>query len=136
MSYEYHPHNDGQTEVMNRYLETYLRCFTSAQPKKWLHWLSWAEWSYNTSYHTSAKFSPFELVYGYPPPHIATYESGTTKIDLVEQSLVASNKLLSMLKTNLEVARNRMKVQVDKHRTERELDIGDFVYLKLIPYQL
>lgn len=41
-----------------------------------------------------------------------------------------------MLKTNLELAQNRMRVHANKHMTEMEFVVRDYVYLRLIPYPL
>jgi hypothetical protein len=60
----YHPQNDGQTEVVNKFLETYLRCFSLDRQNQWAQWLPLAEWWYNNSYHTTIRMTPFEVVYG------------------------------------------------------------------------
>jgi hypothetical protein len=65
MSSSYHPQTDGQTKHVNQYVETFLRCFVHACPKKWSSWFSLAEFWYNSSYHSSLQGSPFEVLYGY-----------------------------------------------------------------------
>lgn len=38
----YHSESDGQTEVLNRCLEVYLRCYASDKLARWAHWLPFA----------------------------------------------------------------------------------------------
>lgn len=135
MSSSYHPQTDGQTEVVNRTLEQYLRCFTCDKPKKWNEWLSWAEYSYNTSVHSSTKMIPFQVVYGREPPKLVAYIPGTTKVKEVDDYLRDRDELLRKLRANLVTAQNRMKVQADCHRRELNFNVGDLVYIKLQPYR-
>ncbi|CAO2823891.1 unnamed protein product [Amaranthus hypochondriacus] len=55
----YHPLTDGQSEVVNQTLETYLWCFINGKPKQWMTWLHWDEYSYNTATHSATKLTPF-----------------------------------------------------------------------------
>ncbi|KAJ9539370.1 LOW QUALITY PROTEIN: hypothetical protein OSB04_032103 [Centaurea solstitialis] len=70
----YHPKR--MTEVVNRSLETYLRCFTSTRPKEWVKWLPWAEYWYNTSHHSTIGRTPFKVLYGREPPRIILAKIG------------------------------------------------------------
>ncbi|CAL1391412.1 unnamed protein product [Linum trigynum] len=135
MSSSYHPQTDGQTEVVNRCVEQYLRCFTHQQPKRWLLSLPWAEYWYNTSFHSSAGMTPFQALYGRQPPAIPSYRPGATAVHEADQTLLDRNALLNELKTNLSVAQHRMKQNADLRRREVQFAIGDWVYLKLQPYR-
>ena len=131
MSSAYHPQTDGQTEALNHCLETYLRCFVSTKQIQWSKWLHWAEYWYNTSYQTSTRLTPFEVVYGRPPLVLHRYELGTTIAAQVESTLRDPDVILGTLKDNLVVAQDRMKTNSDKHRREQTFDVDDLVYLKL-----
>jgi hypothetical protein len=67
MSSAYHPQSDRQTKRLNQCMETFLRCFANACPRKWLQWVPLAEFWYNTSFHTTIGRSPFDALYGYSP---------------------------------------------------------------------
>lgn len=69
MSSAYHSQSDGQTEMVNQCIETYLCCFVHACPSKWINWLSVAEFWYNTNFHSVVGRSPFEVLYGHSPPY-------------------------------------------------------------------
>ncbi|KAF8393178.1 hypothetical protein HHK36_021419 [Tetracentron sinense] len=131
----YHPQSDGQTEVVNRCLETYLRCFAFEKPRTWARWLAWAEYWYNTSSHSSTRCTPFRALYGRDSPHLIHYEQGTASVSLVDQLLADRNAILDDLRMHLLRAQQRMKMQADNKRHHEEFNEGDLVFLKLRPYR-
>jgi len=135
LSTAYHPQMDGQTEVVNRCVETYLRCMCCDEPKQWSKWLPLAEWWYNTTYHSSIKASPYEIVYGQTPPTYLPYLPGESKVELVDKSLQKREEMLKLAKFHMKRAQERMKQLADKHRLEREFQVGDLVFVKLHPYR-
>ncbi|WOH15217.1 hypothetical protein DCAR_0934754 [Daucus carota subsp. sativus] len=134
-STSYHPQTDGQTEILNKSLETYLRCYASAHPKQWAKWLPWAEFSYNTSSHSSSRFTPFKLVYGRDPPPLVRVPHGVTVVHSVEEILQERDAIVDELRVNLLRAQQRMKLAADTKRRDEEFEVGDWVYLKLQPYR-
>ena len=113
-----HPLTDGQTEVINRCLETYLRCFSSQQPKKWQQWLSWSEYWYNTTFHDFTKTTPFRAVYGRDPLSLICYGTHATGVAAVEQQLRDRDLILDELKYHLQKAQAQMKQVADSHHRD------------------
>lgn len=135
MSSAYHSETDGQTEVINRCLEIYLRCFASDQPKTWSNWISWAEYWYNTTYHVSIGKTPFEVVYGRQPPSILRFLTNETKVAAVAMELSERDEALNQLKLHLSRAQDQMASYVNKKRRDLSFVVGEWVFLKLRPHR-
>ena len=79
--------------------------------------------------------TPYEAVYGQLPPSPTSYIKGCSKVQAVDQLLQHRATMLAHLRENLHQAQNRMKQQVDQHRSERQFQEGDQVFLRLQPYK-
>lgn len=131
MSLAFHPRSDGQSEVVNRVILMYLRCLAGDRPRTWLQWLSWAEYCYNTSYHTSLKCSPFQVVYGREPPSLQSYEPGSARLAAVDKQMKDRDDFLAEIKDRLIQAQITMKHQQDKGRRKVEFQVGQWVWVRL-----
>ena len=70
-------------------------------------------------------------LYGYQPPSIMSPLKRIAKFQAVEDHIEHQQEVLQLLKENLTIAQNRMKQQADQHRSEREFEVGDGVFLML-----
>ncbi|CCO34607.1 Retrotransposable element Tf2 155 kDa protein type 3 [Rhizoctonia solani AG-1 IB] len=58
----YHLQSDGQTEIKNQWLESYLRPFINHRQSDWVEWLPLAEFAHNNARSKATGKSPFEIV--------------------------------------------------------------------------
>ncbi|XP_071912354.1 uncharacterized protein [Coffea arabica] len=79
--------------------------------------------------------TPFEALYGYKSNHIPVGPFHDSVIPAVANMVQDRLQVISLIKENLAKAQNRMNYFADKHRTERTLQVGDWVFLKLQPYR-
>ena len=135
MSSAYHPQSDGQTEVMNRIVEQYLRAFVHHQPSTWGRLLTWAEWSYNTSVHSATGMSPYEITFGKKPPCFPQYIEGTSKIKAIDEWFTQRDRMIGSLVKKLTKAQQRMKEVADRRRREVQYAEGDQVLVRLRPHR-
>ncbi|GKA86282.1 hypothetical protein Tco_0807993, partial [Tanacetum coccineum] len=71
-------------------------------------------------------------VYGQPPSSPILYCHGQSKVDRL---LAAREAILQMLQFHLERAQSRMKDVVDLHMYDRNIEVGQWVWLKLQPHR-
>jgi hypothetical protein len=53
----------------------------------------------------------------------------------VEDHIGNRQNVLKLLKVNLVMAQNKMKQQAYQHRSEREFEVGNWVFMRLQPYK-
>jgi hypothetical protein len=134
MSTANHPETDGQTKRVNQPLECYLRCFTSAHPKKWSQWLGLCEFWYNTNWHSFLGKSHIEVIYGRQPRYFGVTASSSIPPGDIQNYLNERQLVISSVRHHLLRMQQWMKHQADKNRLEHTFSVGDTVFPKMQPY--
>jgi hypothetical protein len=134
----YHPESDGQSEIMNRFLNDFLRNFCSGDHHSWEQHLRVAGFAYNNSVHVSTGYSPFYLNYGQHPnvPVQRTRSPANAGSDTAEGFAADIAIVLNHAKSCLSEAQIRQKSFADKKRREIEFKVGDEVMLNSKNYNL
>ena len=129
-----HPQTDGQTEVVNHTLSMLLRAILKKNLKLWEESLPHVEFAYNRAVHSTTKFCPFEIVYGFKP---------TAPIDLLplpmqERVNFDASKRAEFVKnlhdrarTNIEKMTRMYEKHANKGRRKVLFEPGDLVWVHL-----
>nr|GEU94194.1 putative reverse transcriptase domain-containing protein [Tanacetum cinerariifolium] len=103
--------------------------------RSWDVHLSLVEFSYNNSYHSSMKCTPFEALYGRKYRSLIMWAK-VGEGQLIGPELVQeTTEKISQIKDRLKAARDRQKSYADKRRKPLEFNVGDYVLLKVSPWK-
>jgi hypothetical protein len=106
-STSYHPQTDGQTEIVNKWVEGYLRHYVSVQQKAWIRSLHLGEYCYNTTHHMPIVMRSFKALYGYEALSFVELAFGKGKTPKAKDWIQGSQDILRVLKDNLWMAQNQ-----------------------------
>ncbi len=114
----YHPQTNGQTELLNRILESALSHYVAEDQEKLDDYLSALAFAYDRGVHKSTRTTPFDLVLSRPPaplgaesvrdvPVIGDSWSKATFLRLLREAILSTGK-------QLERAQERYELDFDK----------------------
>ncbi|XP_052189880.1 uncharacterized protein LOC127799697 [Diospyros lotus] len=129
----FHPQTDGQSERTIRTLEDMLRACVLDFHGSWDDHLSLVEFAYNNSFQASIGMAPFEALYGRPcRSPLCWTETGERALlgpELVEQT----TEKIQLIRARMKAAQDRQKSYADRRRRDLEFDVGDHVFLRVMP---
>ena len=135
LSSAHHPQTDGQTEILNAMIEQMLRAYVSSDKESWSRWLSVLTYSYNSSVHSSTKYSPNFLLMGYNPrvsmgaivPEVDPSRRPFLPSQSAEDFVEALEIHRTFAKDAIALAQDRQaKAHDKKRRPIQEMEIGDY----------
>jgi len=129
------PQTDGQTEVVNRSLSTFLRVVLKGNHKSWDEYLPHIEFAYNRVVQSTTKLSPFEVVYGFnllTPLELLPLPSS---FDFVHKEGVSKSQFIKdfheKVKSQIQAQIEKIANSKNKGKRVRSFNEGDFVWLHL-----
>jgi hypothetical protein len=108
-STSYHPQTDGQTERTNQIIEDMLRMYVRTKPSKWEDYLHLVEFAYNNGYQTSAKLSPFEILYGRKCMTPISWDNPADRLMVGPEMLQEMENMVRKVQQNLKEAQDRQE---------------------------
>ena len=133
MSTGFHPQTDGQSERTRQVLEDMLRACVLDHKGSWEEHLPLVEFAYNNSYQASIQMTPYEALYGRPCRSQLCWtevgESSITSPDLIRDT----SEKMGLIQQRLLTAQSRQKSYADVRRRPLEFEVGDHVFLKVMP---
>lgn len=133
----HHPQADGQTEILNQFLEVGLRTFVNEARDNWADLVAGFEHAYNCSVHRSTGYSPAYLLRGYEPNELVHLNGGRTdavprmtsgNLDAEEFNEGMRANLLKA-QTALHLAQEHQRASYNQGRLAREYEEGDLVLI-------
>ncbi|CAJ0940945.1 unnamed protein product [Ranitomeya imitator] len=125
----FHPQTNGQTERTNQTLETYLRCFVSADQDDWVSFLPLAEFALNNRASSATLVSPLFCNSGFHP----RFSSGQVEssdcpgVDTVVDRL---QQIWTHVVDNLTLSQEKAQRFANRRRcVGPRLRVGDLVWL-------
>nr|GEY06669.1 reverse transcriptase domain-containing protein [Tanacetum cinerariifolium] len=135
MSTAYHPVTNGQSESTIQTLKDMLCACVIDFGKSWDRHLPLVEFSYNNSYHTSIKDTPFEALYGRKcRSPVCWGEVGDAQLTGPEIIHETIEKIVQ-IKSKIQASHDRQKSYADLKRKPRDFQVGDKVMLKVSPWK-
>ena len=130
----YHPQTDGLVERFNRTMVDMLATFVHNNPEKWDEYLPFITLAYNSSIHTSTKYSPFYLLFGREPSLATDLDTPLRYRAIEDENNVISqqwHEALKIANSNLANAQKGQKTYYDRNSSEKTYNLNDKVLLKL-----
>lgn len=136
LSTVYHKETDGQTEIMNKYIDQRLRSYVSFYQDNWSELLSIIDRAQLTLSHSSIGMSLYQVLYRREPKNSWDWKSPPLanvreKLNLEKARAVSERMKNAWLvaKENMKKAQARMLSSTNLHRRSLDWDVGDKVYL-------
>ena len=133
MNTAFHLQTDDQSERTIQVLEDMLWACVLDLKGGWKEHLPLVEFAYNNSYQVSIQMAPYKALYGRPcqSPVCLTEvgERSTTGSDLIRDT----SEKMDLIRKCLFMAQIRQKSYVNRQRRPLEFEVGDHVFLKVMP---
>ena len=114
-------------------LEDMLRACVLNHKGSWEEHFPLVEFSYNSSYQASIQMAPYETLYGRPCRSLICWtevgESSITGPGLIRDTF----EKVSLIRQRLLMAQSWQKSYADVQRRPLEFEVGDHVFLKVMP---